>query len=81
METRSRLCGSRTLSSRRSSELPPPSDPAFEFDAIWEHANDKERRVLVEELIEAVTIHADRLEVTVVGAPPPITVLQRGRVY
>ena len=27
---------------------------------------------MVEELIEAVTIHADRLEVTVTGAPPLI---------
>jgi DNA invertase Pin-like site-specific DNA recombinase len=45
-------------------------DPAFDFDAIWDHANDKERRVLIEELIEAVTIHADRIEVTVTGAPP-----------
>jgi hypothetical protein len=26
--------------------------------------------VLVEELIEAVIIHADRLEVTLIGAPP-----------
>ncbi|MDW3213120.1 MAG: hypothetical protein R8G01_03925 [Ilumatobacteraceae bacterium] len=45
-------------------------DPDFDFDAIWANANDKERRVLIEELIEAVTIHADRLEVTVTGAPP-----------
>lgn len=45
-------------------------DPAFEFEAIWDAANDAERRVLVEELIEAVTIHADRLEVSVTGAPP-----------
>ena len=45
-------------------------DPDFHFDAIWDNANDKERRVLVEELIEAVTIYADRIEVTVTGAPP-----------
>ena len=45
-------------------------DPAFDFDMIWEDANDKELRVLVEELIESITIHADRLEVTVTGAPP-----------
>ena len=45
-------------------------DPAFDFDTIWENANDKERRILVEELIEAVTIYEDRLEVTVTGAPP-----------
>ena len=47
-------------------------DPAFDFDAIWRNASDRERRVLVEELIEAVTIYADRLEVTAVGAPPLI---------
>jgi len=51
------------------------SDPAFDFDTIWEHANDKERRVLVEELIETVTIFADRLEVTVAGAPPLLVTL------
>jgi site-specific DNA recombinase len=45
-------------------------NPDFNFDAVWENANDKERRVLVEELIEAVTIYEDRLEVTVTGAPP-----------
>jgi hypothetical protein len=45
-------------------------DPAFDFGTIWENANDKERRILVEELIEAVTIYEDRLEVTVTGAPP-----------
>jgi len=50
-------------------------DPAFDFETIWDHANDKERRVLVEELIETVTIYADRLEVTVTGAPPLLVTL------
>lgn len=45
-------------------------DPSFDLDQVWENANDAERRVLVEELIESVVIHADRLEVTVTGAPP-----------
>ena len=36
---------------------------------MW-NANDVERRVLIEELIESVVIHADRLEVTVTWAPP-----------
>lgn len=45
-------------------------DPDFDFDTIWANANDQERRVLVEELIETVTIHEDRLEITVTGAPP-----------
>jgi hypothetical protein len=42
---------------------------------VWENANDAERRVLVEELIESVVIHADRLEVTVTGAPPLLVAL------
>lgn len=46
--------------------------PDFNLDDVWDNASDKERRVIVEELIEAVTIHADRLEVTVTGAPPLI---------
>ena len=46
--------------------------PEFSLDAVWDNASQAERRVLVEELIEAVTIHADRLEVTVAGAPPLI---------
>ena len=50
-------------------------DPTFDFDSIWEHANDKERRVLIEELIDAVTIYDDRLEVTVTGAPPLLVTL------
>jgi hypothetical protein len=50
-------------------------DPAFDLDAIWEHANDRERRVLIEELIETVTIHADRLDVTVAGAPALLVTL------
>ncbi|MGI8521508.1 MAG: hypothetical protein ACR2MC_13080, partial [Actinomycetota bacterium] len=50
-------------------------DPEFDFDLIWHNASQKERRVLVEELIEAVTIYADRLEVTVTGAPPVVVTL------
>ena len=46
--------------------------PEFTLDAVWDNASQAERRVLVEELIEAVMIHADRLEVTVAGAPPLI---------
>jgi hypothetical protein len=45
-------------------------NPDFNLDAVWDNANDRERRVLVEELIEAVTIYEDRLEVTVTGAAP-----------
>lgn len=43
--------------------------PEFTLEAIWDEASQAERRVIVEELIEAVVIHADRLEVTVAGVP------------
>jgi hypothetical protein len=46
--------------------------PDFNLDDVWDNASTRERRVIVEELIEAVTIHADRLEVTVTGVPPLI---------
>ena len=46
--------------------------PESNLDDVWDNASARERRVMVEELIEAVTIHADRLEVTVTGAPPLI---------
>ncbi len=50
-------------------------DPAFDFDALWDHATDKERRALIEDIIQSVTIYADRLEVTVSGAPPLLVTL------
>ena len=36
---------------------------------LWEEATDAERRVLVEELLDAVAMYPDHLEVTVKGAP------------
>jgi hypothetical protein len=36
---------------------------------VWEAATDQERRVLIEELLEAVTVFPDHLEVAVHGAP------------
>jgi hypothetical protein len=42
----------------------------LDVDRVWEAATDQERRVLIEELLEWVTIFPDHLEVTVVGAPP-----------
>ena len=33
-------------------------------------ANESERRVLIEELVDSVTVFPDHLEVTVGGAPP-----------
>jgi adenosyl cobinamide kinase/adenosyl cobinamide phosphate guanylyltransferase len=42
----------------------------LDIKSVWKAAEDRERRVLVEELIEWVTIFPDHLEVTVAGAPP-----------
>jgi site-specific DNA recombinase len=42
----------------------------LDVEAIWKAANDKERRVLVEELVECVVVFPDHLEITVSGAPP-----------
>jgi hypothetical protein len=41
----------------------------MDLDEIWQEATDEERRVLVEELLDAVAIFPDHLEVTVQGAP------------
>jgi len=41
----------------------------IEIDRFWIEATDKERRVLVEELVEAVAFFPDHLEVTIAGAP------------
>jgi len=37
--------------------------------AVWKAAEDRERRVLVEELVQWVTVFPDHLEVSVAGAP------------
>jgi hypothetical protein len=42
----------------------------LDVDQVWEAATDQERRVLIEELLEWVTVFPDHLEVSVVGAPP-----------
>jgi hypothetical protein len=41
----------------------------LDIDQVWAAATFRERRVLVEELVEAVTIFPDHLEVKVAGAP------------
>jgi site-specific DNA recombinase len=41
----------------------------MDVEAIWAEATDEERRVLVEELVEAIAIFPDHLEVTVNGVP------------
>jgi hypothetical protein len=38
-------------------------------DAIWDAATESERRVLIDEMIEAIESHGDHLRVTVRGAP------------
>lgn len=40
-----------------------------DLDAMWQEATDKERRVLVDELVDHVAFFPDHLEVTVAGAP------------
>ncbi len=42
----------------------------IDTDAIWDAANDRERKQLVNEIIEAVIVYPDRLQVTINGAPP-----------
>jgi hypothetical protein len=41
----------------------------MDVDELWEEASEQERRVLVEELLGAVSIFPDHLEVTVAGVP------------
>ena len=41
----------------------------LDLDSAWDDASDDERRVLVEELLERVTVFPDHLEVKVEGAP------------
>jgi hypothetical protein len=45
-----------------------------DFAQAWEAATEKERRVIVDELVESVTVHSGRLKVKVANAPA-ITVL------
>ena len=41
----------------------------LDIDTFWDAADNEERRVLIEELIEWVTVFPDHLEVKVSGAP------------
>ena len=43
---------------------------SIDIDTIWNEADEKERRVLVEDLVDAVYIYADHLQVVACGAPP-----------
>ena len=47
----------------------------LDIDALWDTATTPERRVLVEDLVDAVLIHPDRLVVQVSGAPPLLVTL------
>src|SRR5215213_3271113 len=42
----------------------------LDFERVWEAATDQERRVLIEELLEAVTVYPGHLEVAVHGVRP-----------
>lgn len=42
----------------------------IDIDAIWNEANERERKLLINEIIETVIVHGDRLQVTIHGAPP-----------
>lgn len=80
-----RLCAAieaaRALANHSDSEAKVQSDLEHRFEkvasilsnldvqAVWDAAEDRERRVLVEELVEWVTVFPDHLEVTVAGAP------------
>jgi hypothetical protein len=41
----------------------------LDIETVWSVAEYQEKRVLVEELLEWVTVFPDHLEVTVIGAP------------
>jgi len=41
----------------------------LDVESVWQEANESERRVLVDELVEEVAVFPDHLEVKVVGAP------------
>jgi hypothetical protein len=42
----------------------------IDMDAIWAEADERERRVFVENLVEWIKVFPDHLEVKVAGAPP-----------
>ena len=42
----------------------------LDIDRIWEAASATEKRTLVNELVECVIVHPDRLQVAINGAPP-----------
>jgi len=49
---------------------------AMSVEDVWQEATDRERRILVEELVENVAIFPDHLEVSIAGAPRMNVTLQ-----
>jgi hypothetical protein len=85
-EEEERICASieaaRAQASEEHKESRSKTDLELRFDevlatiqeldlpSVWAEAEDAERRILIEELLEWVTVFPDHLEVTVTGAPP-----------
>jgi hypothetical protein len=42
----------------------------LDMDAVWAEADERERRVVVENLLACIKVFPDHLEVKVVGSPP-----------
>ena len=42
---------------------------ALDLRALWQHATDDERRQLIKELVDDVTVQPDHLQVKIHGAP------------
>lgn len=67
VQIREHLLDIRSASeSTETHEITDQDEPQYD---VWEAAEGSERRVLIQELIERVTIFPDNLEVTVAGAP------------
>ena len=41
----------------------------LDMDAVWAEADERERRILIENLVEGIKVFPDHLEVKVVGSP------------
>jgi hypothetical protein len=41
----------------------------LDLDRVWAEADDKERRVLIDELLDRIIVYPDHLEVVVHGVP------------
>ncbi|MBK6670620.1 MAG: hypothetical protein IPG46_13470 [Actinobacteria bacterium] len=43
---------------------------SVDITTVWDEADDRERRVLIEDLVDAVYVYPDHLRVVACGAPP-----------